>query len=419
MTDGRCPTELELDRAFTVGLDPDLRTHLGDCASCRTLWDETCALIELARDLPLDVATARQREEGRTALLAAAAGPGMGPSVVAAPTREPAVPAPVASEHARGGRARQAGPVRWAVPVVVAAVAAAVVGWMAARERPRPRLAITHPRRGVVHPHDGARFTLAAQPPDELVRLRDGVIDVDVEPLAPGERFRVVIGADEIEVHGTSFEVVAAADRLVAVHVVHGRVEVRTAGAAPVFLLERETWPVVGATVALSPVAGATDGGLAPVPVRRPAVKRPAPALDTIAPPPPPSRSEAPQEVAFVGAWAAMRQDEFGAAALGFARALALAPDGPLAEDATFWHAVAVARLHRTGDAVTALRAFVAAFPASPRAGQASAMLGWLLVETHEPDEAARRFLAAEHDANLGARSSARAGLEALRRQAD
>ena len=39
---------------------------------------------------------------------------------------------------------------------------------------------VAYQRRGVVYPHDGARFTLAAQPPDEMVRLRDGVIDVDV-----------------------------------------------------------------------------------------------------------------------------------------------------------------------------------------------------------------------------------------------
>ena len=112
--------------------------------------------------------------------------------------------------------------------------------------------------------------------------------------------------------------------------------------------------------------------------------------------------------------WDAMRQGELGQAAAAFSRAIALAPDGALAEDATFWHAVAVARLERTQEAVAAFRSFLDAYPTSARAGEASAMLGWLFVDRHELDEARRRFRAAINDPHPSVQASARKGLEML-----
>ncbi|MCX5744835.1 MAG: tetratricopeptide repeat protein [Proteobacteria bacterium] len=131
---------------------------------------------------------------------------------------------------------------------------------------------------------------------------------------------------------------------------------------------------------------------------------------DPIAPP----VTTTAQEVAFDQGWDALRRGDYGPAAAAFGRAIALAPDGALSEDATFWHAVSLARLQRTTDAIAALRAFLDAFPTSTRADEASAMLGWLLVDTHEYFEARRRFEVAKNGLSPAVRESAVKGLAAL-----
>ena len=70
---------------------------------------------------------------------------------------------------------------------------------------PRPRTS-----RASIRAIGNARFVRAQPPPDEIVRLDDGRIELDVIPLAAGERFRVVTDNGEVEVRGTSFEVLAA-----------------------------------------------------------------------------------------------------------------------------------------------------------------------------------------------------------------
>ncbi len=394
-----CPTELELDRAVSVGLDGVLAAHVEICAGCRAFVDDTRDAIDLALELPVELPPATHLEERRTALLAA-----WDPVTIPRDALVPHAPPAPAPPRRR--------PLRW-VALAAAGVAASVIGVIALRgSEPAPEVTVSHPLRGMVNPHAGAQYSRAAQPPDEIVRLRDGTIDLDVDPLAPGERFRVVVGADQVEVRGTSFEVVAAADHLVAVSVVHGRVEVTHAGAAPIVLTAGQAWraPVVIAP----PPATAMPPSLPPR--RVPAVPQRTPRVtsDPIVAAVAPIASVDPQEVAFNRGWEAMRIGEYGQAAAAFNRAIALAPDGALSEDAAFWHAVAVARLHRQADAITAFRSFLDAFPTSTRAGEASAMLGWLLVDTRELDEARRRFHDAESDPNATARASARKGLELL-----
>lgn len=427
MTERPCPTEAELDHAFSVGVDAGLAAHIDRCVSCRAVWDATREVVELAQELPVATPSVRDREERRTALLAA-----WQPPVLEAPVLGSADPEqPVIDEAAVIDRPRPRLRRRWLMSAVALAVAASVIVGtkLAPRQPERTPARVAYQRRGVVYPHDGARFTLAAQPPDEMVRLRDGVIDVDVAPLQPGERFRVVVGTDEVEVHGTSFEVIAAGDRLVSVRVVHGLVEVRHVGAAPVFLTERESWPTVTASV-VPPVPGPAPV-LAPPPDLRPphdpatpvtrhgAARhlRPRPA-DAMEAPVAPALAASPQELGFVEGWQAMRQQSFAAAADAFARARAAAPDGPLAEDAAFWHAVALTRLRRTADAIVALRGFIAAYPDTPRAGHAAVMLARLLIETGDLAEARRRFESAAHDRDPEVRAGASAGLDDLLRRA-
>ena len=284
---------------------------------------------------------------------------------------------------------------------------------------------------GVVHARAGARFTATTVAPDEIVHLHDGVIDVDVSPLHAGERLRVIVGDTELEVRGTAFEVTARANQLVSVAVSHGRVEVRVAGAPPRLLAAGEVWRAADVAdvtdearspdeqVAAVPEPSTPQVVHAPVP-RAPRARpspKPMPSVQAAAaaPPAPPAPLRSPEERGYDDAWAAMRAGEFARAARGFARVLLLAPDGVLAEDAAFWHAVALARGHDPR-APIAFRELLAAYPRSPHAGEASAMLGWLLLERRELDEAARRFRAAASDPDPAVRDSARAGLVELGR---
>jgi TolA-binding protein len=127
--------------------------------------------------------------------------------------------------------------------------------------------------------------------------------------------------------------------------------------------------------------------------------------------------ARAPVERSYDQAWEALRAGDFGRAAGGFARVVLLAPDGPLVEDASFWRAVALARGQRAAEARSAFRDFLDSFGSSPHVGEASAMLGWLLIDARSYDEAAQRFTAAVRDANPAVRHSARAGLNALTRR--
>jgi hypothetical protein len=288
---------------------------------------------------------------------------------------------------------------RWfAVPLAAAAAVLGIVAW------PAPALHVVAlpvlpplPARGHVHPLPGAVFIAGSHVPDEVVTLHDGTIHVDVDPLHAGERFRVVVGTSEIEVRGTAFDVSADHDRLVGVHVLHGRVEVRPSGRANVVLVAGGDW--TDAPIAVTEPA--------PVPAPHPHVRTVAPAV------PVPSADQR----AYNDAWAALRGAQFDVAAAGFASALIAAPEGAVADDARFWHAVALARGHAAGPAMIAFRELVDEHPGSTHAGEASAMLGWLLVDAKRLDEARDRFAAATNDPSPKVRASAQAGIDALDRR--
>jgi len=133
----------------------------------------------------------------------------------------------------------------------------------------------------------------------------------------------------------------------------------------------------------------------------RPRAPRPAPRPPQVvvappheAPPAVAAPARASEEVAYDAAWRALRANDFTHAASGFSRVLLLAPDSALVEDASFWHAVALARARRSAEAVSAFRDFLEGYARSARAGEASTMLGWILIDSGEDDEAARRFRA-------------------------
>jgi len=115
---------------------------------------------------------------------------------------------------------------------------------------------------------------------------------------------------------------------------------------------------------------------------------------------------------AFARGWTALRAGDFQAAAEAFDRA-AVARDSQLAEDAYFWRGVALDRAGRFAAASQALTVFLARYPDSDRRGEASVILGWLLVHAGQPQQAHELFSAAVGDPAERVRGSARAGLDA------
>ncbi len=206
-----CPREPDVSRALQVGPDAALEDHLAACATCRASWDGFQAAIGLARELPVDLPSAARSDDVRTSILAAA-------------ESEQAGPICTRTAH-----------LRWPA---IGVVAAAAIVWIA-----RGHLHDARPRsHAVVHASTGAAFVIASAPPDETLRLRGGTVEVQVDPLGPGERFRVVTGDGEVEVRGTAFSVSAADDRLADVSVAHGRVEIRPRDGAPALLGPGQAW---------------------------------------------------------------------------------------------------------------------------------------------------------------------------------
>jgi TolA-binding protein len=385
--DPGCPSDDELSAALAGGADAGVAAHVATCARCRGRQEALRVAIALARELPERLPEGGRRDEVRASLLAKAA-------------REPV---------------RVRGPVRWIASAVVASAAAMFALWLGHARQPweAPR------SRVVVVGGEGARYEMATPPPSETIRLWEGRIDLDVQPLGPRDRVRVQVGDGEVEVRGTRFQVTARDDRLESVEVTHGRVEVRHAGALAAVLGAGQTWrpPAPGAAPALAPPPIAAE-------TRAPALE-PSRAERTHEPR---ARSRAidvgveralrptRQEVLYDDAWDALRARRFDAAAKGFARVLAESRSGPLADEAAFWGATALARGGETAKARDAFRELLLAYPRSARRGEASAILGWLLVDAHQPEEAEPLFRAAAADPHANVRASAREGLAAIAR---
>jgi TolA-binding protein len=154
---------------------------------------------------------------------------------------------------------------------------------------------------------------------------------------------------------------------------------------------------------------------------RRPATTRKPQALALAlptAPSPSSTNPPSPAELAFSEGWQALRSDDYPRAAAAMRRASEAAPASALAADARYWEAVALARQGLQAKARLAMEEFLRRFPGSPRAGEVSAMLGWLLLDSHEWSAAERLFRAAESDRAPAVRESARKGLEITARQA-
>jgi TolA-binding protein len=499
-----CPAPHRLERAARTGPPARLARHLRLCQRCRDSLADIQALRHAARQLPAPVANHPRHEELRAALLVAA----------------------------RADRCRRDRPLpRWPVAAAASALAAALL--LLALRRTGPADPGRAPLRGSVEASRGAHFThlrttsrQAAS--DEVVRLTSGQVSIAVKPLSTGERFRVVTGDAEIEVHGTAFDVLAEADRLRRITVREGIVSLRRTGRPLLRLRAGQGWargdeaPVTGPETrpgapadtpepaaqrdlparsgtplaAPSPLARQADlrrllavlgAAFSPLPAARPAagagverhgidapapvhgagqwrrraarrgpaaqpldpaqdrpaaasVDRAAPATETSALPPAalppaalppaalppaalppaapplPGRAATPSasELGFVTGWNALRLGNYGVAADAFAHVLTTDPAAPLAEDARYWRAVALARAG-SPQARDAMRRFLRRHPASQRSPQMAVMLGWRALAAGDRPEAARAFRwALAHRPEPPVRRSAEQGLARL-----
>lgn len=369
-------------------------------------------VVELIRELPPTSLSAERRAAIGARLVASAA---------------------AASTVHRAASARGAVPIRVvaAFAAVFVAAAAILVIWM----HVGAGASAAHPLfRASVHGLNGARFVRSGPQPDEVVRLFDGVVAVEVSPLQVGERFRVVVGDGEVEVRGTAFEVRATNDHLVMVRVTHGRVEVHDAENRVSVLTAGDSWsPRVGSTR-----SGTAESSSAPLPTLPPTVApvaspaaKPLVALstssaaivasaDSRASPrlesrggsnaPPLAPVARPEEVAFQEGVSLLRAGD----AAGAASAFAIVPaSDALAEDARFFGAIALARSGGASGA-KALQSFLDTFPASPHRGEAAVALGWLLVASGDPAGAERAFRVGLGSSDERVRASGEEGLRRL-----
>jgi TolA-binding protein len=532
----RCPHPIELSRAATTNtmVSASLQAHLDTCARCTAELESHRNVADDTRILPAIEPDADHTRVLRAAILTAAR---------TAPSTTP----------------RRF----WMFGVAAAtALAAAAAIFLLVRNPQQPSY------RGAIHAHDGAQYVRVAAGPDEIVRLTEGTLTVEVSPLAPEERFRVITGDGEVEVRGTMFDVSASADKLVAVRVMHGKVEVRASGAAPKLLVEGERWDMKLAAIesatgtASNNVAAPGSGEITSTPgsgdirsadvrpgdvrpgdrsgevrsgevrsadqsgdvrsrdvrsgevrsgegsgdvrsgdvrsgdvrsgevrsadrpgnvrtgevrsggdakpgtnrdatasVTRQATGRDAPpniarnatratdrdtaggadrdatsstrvtnstgrnaprdnraspaiTLDTTQRAATNGAPKRPIEVLFDRGWAALAAGKPREAATAFEHAASSAPSDPLAEDAWFWRATALARA-KSGDAASALEQFLGRYPRSNRAGEASAMLGWIVI-ANDLDRAEKLFTSAAKDRVPAVRASGEKGLAAI-----
>lgn len=179
-------------------------------------------------------------------------------------------------------------------------------------------------------------------------------------------------------------------------------------------IAERDEAPVVPEpVVAIAPVptTPARRDETAPAP-RAPTVHR---SVETAAPSVK-TPIDAPGEAEFRAGWAALKSGAPDRAAVSF-EAARTAKGSAVAEDASFWEAIALARAGAPTRSIAALRRFLDAYPSSARAGEAAAKLGWLLYDAGDLDDAERRFRAAADDVVPKVQKSARDGLAAIARE--
>jgi TolA-binding protein len=467
-----CP---RADETLTRPLDElsdDWLAHMEDCATCQRALHEVTEMGRLARALPVPAWNAEQVAAGELRLLAA-----LENGALASPVAESPASTGIGqgdSDSGGGDWVQQLPEVperRRQVPAYVWALLAAALllgfGMFLGRtttpnpgevDRNTPETtAAVH--RASVHT-DNARYALVSPQPNEIIRLYEGTITVSVEPLQPGERFRVITGDGEVEVHGTIFDVVVEEDSLASVRVHEGVVAVRPEDSAPTELRLGERWtPDAGTAGQLQEISGSptpepavaapaepgTEPGADPLPsaqAQAQTLAQPQPpaemhdrhdgrvvnpfevspdahtARETVTngvqpnrhagTPPvqsaspsllaPPTIPTGPDELAFQQGWELLQQGQASAAAAAFSQ---VGAGSAVAEDAAFWRGIALGRNRQLQASERALVEFTRRYPTSARVAEAWLAVG--MIRLQDPGSDAREALERARDLGTGA----------------
>ncbi len=409
---GGCPSGWQLTRGMSEGASPVFVSHVRSCARCAAELEALTRASDQAHALAVPVMSSESRERIAAGVL-------------------------IETSYLRVHAARRRGPRarRLATFAVLASAAAATVLWTRARA---PVPATTSTSLASIRAMGAAVFSRLQPPPDELVLLESGTLELDVAPSGKGRRFRIMTTDAAIEAPAGSFSIEASAHTLVAVRVFRGFVDVRTPGGGHAALRAGDEWrkaPAMtpeptpsalttalpsGGSPAMATKIGATKIG-APL---APAERRPSRRLASPSPralPSTPAETPAildgasvPVRASFERGWLLLRAGQPAAAAVAFQDVDRQTRGEGIAEDAVFWQAVALARANQAADARGALSTFITRFPSSARVGEASAMLGWMLFDSGDRTGARAAFARAANDRVDRVRSSAQSGLARL-----
>jgi TolA-binding protein len=367
----QCPAPEVLAQAASEGVNPLLQKHLRGCKRCKQYLDEEREAKSWLGALSSSSPTAQQHAEARDALLAAA--------------ENAQVAAPRSSLWSKALAA--------AAAIVTISIGASYL--LSEEPTPQPSVATLKSEpaplqistKGTVFSGDQAKFEHQTSDGDETVRLTEGAITIDVPKLNPGERFRVLVGDTEIEVQGSSFEVVAHEGKLVSLTMIYGEAEIKSEQQL-VRVEPGERW--ISAEQIASAEASTSEPILIPefvaveLSTSLPANKESKivkPNTDTIAD---------TQQETFEAALAFYREGNIKAALPVFAE-ISKSTDPDLAEEASYKYADALFR-SKSAETKAAIESFLQRFPASSRVYDARLMLARILVDANAIEDAKQQL---------------------------
>ena len=414
----RCPPSWKLSRAFSDGASPELALHMRRCSSCHDQWVAMEQVTAVADSLPEPILADSRKEQLGAQLLNALSD---------CPT----------ATHWPGSRRM------WAL--LASAVVTGGLLWLLGH-----RHTVVASSAASIHAIGAATFARMRPLPDELVRLESGTLQVDVLPLEHGQRLRIATGDAELETVDGLLDVSAIRDQLVAVRIWRGHVELRAAsfhlslragdqwssgsytGNTAFAIIRNPLEPSSRNTpigfrdpdVPSVPSVAASDrtrrrGNASSVRVGSATVsheERAAPRISetfrTTEPQQAPPGSASREPSSFERGWFFLRSGYPSRAVDAFREALHTRPDDGLQEDTVFWLGVAEVRAGQSLNARNTLSMFISRFPNAARSGEASAMLGWLLIDCRDFKGAKNAFQGALNDPVDSVRSSAEKGLQ-------
>jgi hypothetical protein len=322
-----CPAPARLAAAAS-GEDAFATAHAADCTRCATTIAQQRELVSVARTMLRPPAPlSDQRRRALAAELMARS------DAMTSPVRDPRVPISIAVGALAAAAialvlVERRGSVHAVAPTIELAVVEAAPPISDRSVAPGDPAPVDVRRPAELFARD-ADFLREQRDWSDVVTLRAGELSIDARDREP---VTVIAGDTRLRISRARVTVVARKNAIVTAHVFAGTAEL-TRGSERHLITAGEVWtPPTAAPEPTSPTAS----------------------LD-----------------AFRAGWQALHAQRYDAAIAAFDRAT----DPVVAEDATFWAAIACERAAKTGEAATRLHTFLERFPASPRADAARAAL--------------------------------------------